>query len=120
MPCLVEDEAKDTGEPEDDEPFLELGDRLFATVSIPNVPISVIAPSGTTAQQLAKQALRSIPTKEKDLIPPYLQDFNDIFDKESFDLLPKSRTWDHAIELDQEQSCRHARSTPCPPVNNCS
>src|SRR3979490_1036699 len=52
--CLVEDEAKDTGEPDDDEPFLELGDRLFATVSIPNVPISVITASGTTAQQLAE------------------------------------------------------------------
>jgi Reverse transcriptase (RNA-dependent DNA polymerase) len=51
------------------------------------------------AQQFTEKALRSVPTKEKELIPPYLRDFEDVFAKESFDLLPEQRTWDHVIEL---------------------
>ena len=31
--------------------------------------------------------------------PDYLQEFNDVFSKESFDALPDFKPWDHAIEL---------------------
>jgi hypothetical protein len=32
-------------------------------------------------------------------IPPHLHDFQSVFSKESFDDLPESKPWDHAIEL---------------------
>jgi hypothetical protein len=64
------------------------------------VPTKLIAASTTTARQLAEKALRSIPAKEKELIPPYLREFDDVFAKESFDSLPERRTWDHVIELE--------------------
>ena len=75
-------------------------DHNFATVSTPTVPTEVIAASTTMAQQLAEKALWSIPAKEKELIPPYLHDFIDVFAKEPFDSLPEQWTWDHTIELD--------------------
>ena len=82
------------------EPLLEPDDHLFATVSMPNILIHVITATATMSQQLAEKALQSIPTKEKELIPPYLYDFKDIFTKESFDSLLEQRTWDHTIELE--------------------
>jgi hypothetical protein len=102
LPQMVEEEEEEEEEPEsvDFGPLLDPGERLFATVSTPTVPTEVIAASTTTAQQLAEKALRSVPAKEKALIPPYLRDFDDVFAKESFDSLPEQRTWDHAIELE--------------------
>ena len=100
LPQLVEEEkTEDSEDSEDSEPLLEPGDRLLATMSTPNIPIPVIAATATTSQQLAEKALQSVPTKEKELIPPYLRDLEDVFAKESFDSLPEQRTWDHAIEL---------------------
>ena len=32
-------------------------------------------------------------------MPAYLRDFDGVFSKESFDVLPDSKLWDHAIEL---------------------
>ena len=32
-------------------------------------------------------------------IPPYLHEFHSVFSKESFNDLPESRPWDHAVEL---------------------
>jgi hypothetical protein len=99
LPQMVEEEEEEEEEPEsvDFRPLLD----LFATVSTPTVPTKVIAASTTTAQQLAEKALCSVPAKERELIPPYLCDFEDVYAKESFDSLPEQRTWDHAIELEE-------------------
>ena len=32
-------------------------------------------------------------------IPNHLQEFSEVFSKESFDVLPEPKPWDHAIEL---------------------
>ena len=101
LPQLLEEErTEDSKDSEASEPLLEPGDRLLATMSIPNIPVPVIAATATTSQQLAEKALPSIPTKRKELIPPYLCDFEDVFAKESFDSLPERRTWDYVIELE--------------------
>jgi Reverse transcriptase (RNA-dependent DNA polymerase) len=102
LPQMVEEEEGEEEEPESVNfgPLLDPGEHLFATVSTPTVPTKVIAASTTTAQQLAEKALRSVPAKEKELIPPYLRDFDDVFAKESFNSLPEQRMWDHAIELE--------------------
>ena len=99
MPQLVEEEEGDTEQdvPGDVEQLLDEGDRLFATVSTPEVP--VIAATNMS-QQLAERALRSKPAKEKECIPLHLHNFEDVFTKESFDSLPSRRTWDHPVELE--------------------
>ena len=35
----------------------------------------------------------------EDIVPDHYHDFKDVFDKESFDELPPSWLWDHAVEL---------------------
>jgi hypothetical protein len=95
---MVEEEEEEEEELDsvDSEPLLDPGECLFATISTPKV----IAAATTTAQQLTKKALRRVPVKEKELIPPYLCDFEDVFAKGSFDSLPEQWTWDHTIELE--------------------
>ena len=42
-------------------------------------------------------------------MPAYLQDFDGVFFKESFNVLPDSKPWDHAIELvsgEKPTSCK--------------
>ena len=54
----------------------------------------------TTAQQLTEKALKPSGTKSfEETIPPNYHQFHDIFNKESFDQLPKRCPWDHAIDL---------------------
>ena len=74
---------------EDSEPLLEPGDCLLITVSTSNIPVPMITATATTSQQLAEKALQSIPAKEKELLPLYLCDFEDVFVKEFFDSLPE-------------------------------
>ena len=54
--------------------------------------------TGTTSQCLvdASQKLE----KAEAQIPEYLQEFEDVFSKETFDALPPWKPWDHAIELE--------------------
>ena len=89
LQTVEEEKTEDEEGSEDSDPLLEPGEHLFATVSMSNIPVPVIATTATTSQQLADKALRSIPAKEKELIPPYLCDFEDVFTKESFDSLPE-------------------------------
>ena len=115
MPQLVEEEDDtERDAPGDVDPLLDEGDRLFATVSTPDVPI--IVATSNMSQQLAERALRSMPPKEKESIPPYLRDFDDIFAKESFDSLPQQRTWDHAIELEPGAKTSACKVYPLSPA----
>ena len=44
----------------------------------------------------------------KEAVPKYLQDFKDMFAKESYDVLPEWKQWDHVVEL-----------VPGAPMKNC-
>jgi hypothetical protein len=48
-------------------------------------------------------AIQTNKKKEKkpfeEVVPAYLDDFQDVFEKVDFDELPESHPWDHAIEL---------------------
>ena len=115
MPQLVEEEDDaEWDAPGDVDPLLDEGDCLFATVSTPDVPI--IVATSNMSQQLAERALRSMPPKEKESIPPYLRDFDDVFAKESFDSLPQRRTWDHAIELEPGAKTSACKVYPLSPA----
>ena len=118
-PAFVEDaddEDEDiAGQPAEpsDEP-LELGDRIWATGLLPEP--EYIQASSTISQRLAEAFKRnSAPDYEKH-IPPHLRNFHKVFSKESFDDLPESKPWDHAVELIPDatpKSCKvYVRGTP--------
>ena len=56
-----------------------------------------IRASSTISQRLAEvfQANTEVTTP----IPEYLREFTSMFSKQSFDILPESREWDHAVEI---------------------
>ena len=77
---------------------LELGDRIWATGLLPEP--EYMQASSTISQHLAEAFKRnSKPPDYEKHIPPYLGDFHSVFSKESFDNLPESKPWDHAVEL---------------------
>ena len=105
LPAFVEDADED--EPDfgpdvgaDDFPDeqLEDGDRIWATGLLPEP--EYIRASSTISQRLAEAFKRnSEPPGYEKHIPPHLRDFQSVFSKESFDDLPESKRWDHAVEL---------------------
>ena len=54
--------------------------------------------TGTTSQCLAEASRKHEKAEAK--IPEYLQEFEDVFSKETFNALPPRKPWDHAIELE--------------------
>jgi hypothetical protein len=45
-------------------------------------------------------------------IPPHLRNFHSVFFKESFDNLPKSKPWDHTIELVADATAKSCKVYP--------
>jgi hypothetical protein len=100
-PALLPDDQ------DDDEllPELEEGDRVFVTMTEPST--EEIRATSTISQRLAesfKLKNESNPTPEQNSqgteeVPVRFREFSTVFSKESFDTLPESRPWDHAIEL---------------------
>ena len=54
--------------------------------------------TGTTSQHLAEASRKHKKAEAK--ILEYLQEFEDVFSKETFDTLPPWKPWDHVIELE--------------------
>jgi hypothetical protein len=86
LPALFED---------GDDPEIEEGDRMFAAGL--HCSTAEIRATSTISQRLAEAFKRN--SEPVDGIPDYLHEFDDVFSKESFDVLPESKPWDHAIEL---------------------
>jgi len=87
-----------------DEP-LEEGNRIWATGLFPQT--EHIRATATVSQRLAEGfRLNSQPSE---CIPPHLRDFHSVFSKDSFDEVPGTKPWDHAVELAPNafpKSCR--------------
>jgi hypothetical protein len=49
-------------------------------------------------------------------IPAHLREFSSVFSKESFDVLPSSKPWDHAIELVLEAKPASCKVYPLSPA----
>ena len=90
LPALLKDNK------DEEDPEFEDGDRMFmAGLRHPDIKIRA---TSTISQRLAK-AFRRNSEPVRPAIPDYLREFDDVFSKESFDALPESKPWDHAIEL---------------------
>lgn len=109
MPSLEDCDSDQESDCDDDEhgehidaatsnlPELEDGERLFAANV---VDPEFIRATQTTSQRLAEAFARnSAKPSFRDSVPDRFCDFEDVFSKDSFDELPASKPWDHAIEL---------------------
>src|SRR5271156_3771482 len=88
----------DTEDTEDAEDCLDQGDRIFATGIFPPRPQEEIRASSTIFTHLA-EAFKVNSAATLPSVPNYLQEFKDVFSKQSSDVLPEHKDWDHAIEL---------------------
>ena len=80
-----------------DEPIsIEEGDRILATGLLPHPPLEIRA-SSTISQRLAEAFQMN--EEAATPVPEYLREFTSIFSKQSFDVLPEPKEWDHAVEL---------------------
>ena len=94
--------------------FLEDGDRLLICDPTPALNIRAM---GTKSTELAMKKHDAEPKKTtEELVPEYLHDFRDVFEKKDFEELPPSRPWDHAIELlpgsEERLSCKNYSLSP--------
>jgi len=77
---------------------LKEGDQIWVTGLLPEP--EYICASSTISQCLVEAfKWNSEPPDYKKHIPPHLHDFHSVFSKESFNNLPESKPWDHAVEL---------------------
>ena len=89
-----EDEAEPTPEQFSDleadfpDESLEEGNRIWATGLFPQ--------TATVSQQLTEGFRQN--SQPSEYIPPHLRDFRSVFLKDSFNELPGTKLWDHAIE----------------------
>ena len=104
LPAFVEDadDKDDDDQVPELEGFVEYeyeeGDRIWAA-SIPPAP-EYIRATASVSQRLAKAFQKnSSPRDYEKHIPEHICGFNDVFSKDSFDELPESKPWDHAIKL---------------------
>ena len=88
----------------------EPGDRLLCA-PLPGV---TIAATSNVSQRLAEafQCKSDTPAR----IPEHIQDFQDVFAKESFDVLPSCKEWDHAIELEPGAKLTNCKVYPLSPT----
>jgi hypothetical protein len=106
LPGLEPDNDDDEDEP------LEDGDRLFYTCII---PLENIRASTTVSQRLAEAFARNSAPQDARL-PDWICDFQDVFNKDSFDTLPERRSWDHAIELVPDSKPTNCKVYPISPL----
>jgi len=102
-------------EPEEAEEPIEPGDRIFTIILVP-APAEIQATS-SVSQHLAeafKWNSKSAPSGQS--IPEYLKEFDSIFSKESFDALPESKKWDHAVELIPGEKASNCKVYPLAPT----
>jgi hypothetical protein len=81
------------------------------SITLPSA--ETITASSTTSQRLAEAAHHNIRSEAK--VPEYLQEFHEVFSKESFDTLPNHKIWDHAIELEPGAKGTNCKVYPLSP-----
>jgi len=71
----------------------------------------------TTSQRLAEGARRSKEAQTTTTpLPAYVAEFQSVFAKEDFDILPEHRKWDHAIELIPGAEPKSSKVYPLSPL----
>jgi len=96
-------------------PDWEPRDRLFLTHLLLELTQTDLQAMAMTSQRLAEGARRSKETQAATApLPTYIMEFQSVFAKEDFDILPEHRKWDHAIELIPGAEPKSSKVYPCP------
>jgi len=78
----------------------EPGNRLFVTRILLEPAAKDLRAISTISQKLVEGACQALETQKGLLtLPDYAKEFESVFAKEDFNILPEHRQWDHAIEL---------------------
>ena len=116
-PLLQEESESEEESPQTHHPSWELGDRLFLTRLLPEPDQVDLRATATTSQCLAEGARRSAEAQAAaTLLPAYVAEFQSVFAKEDFDILPEHRKWDHAIELTPGVEPKSSKVYPLSPL----
>jgi len=100
MPLFQEELELEETPPQICSPDWGLGDRLFLTRIFPELTEVNLQATATTSQHLTEGARCSKETLATATpLPTYVMEFQSMFAKKDFDILPEHRKWDHAIEL---------------------
>ena len=92
------------------EDTLEAGEHLLYVNLQPKEHLQA---TGTTSQRLVEASQKYEKAEAK--IPEYLQEFKDVFSKETFDALPPQKPWDHVIELEPGSKPANCKVYPLSP-----
>ena len=98
-------------------PSWELRDRLFLTRLLPEPDQINLQAMATTSQRLTEGARRSVEAQAAaTLLPAYVVEFQSVFAKEDFDILPEHCKWDHTIELIPGAEPKSSKVYPLSPL----
>jgi len=90
---------------------------LFLTRLLPEPDQVELQAAATTSQHLAEEARRSAEAQAAATpLPVYVVEFQSMFAKEDFDILPEHRKWDHAIELVSGVEPKSSKVYPLSPL----
>jgi len=99
-PLFQEEQDLEETPPQMYSPDWEPGDQLFLTRLFLELTQVDLRARAMTSQRLAEGARHSKETLAAATpLPTYFMEFQSVFTKEDFDILPEHRKWDHAIEL---------------------
>jgi len=94
-----------------------LGDQLFLTCIFSELTEVDLRATATTFQRLAEGARRSKETLAAATpLLAYVTEFQSVFAKEDFDILPEHRKWDHTIELIPGTEPKSSKVYPLSPL----
>jgi hypothetical protein len=93
----IEEEEERKGREEEPK---EYGDRILATVLHPepeqiNAMATIFQRLAAAAGKMQESAAKTF----KELVPSYLHEFKEVFNKTAFDMLLERKKWNHAVEL---------------------
>jgi len=84
---------------------------------LPKPTAEELRAASTTSQKLAEGARRSTEARREPFTPPdCVREFESVFAKEDFDILPKHRQWNHAIKLIPGSEPKSSKVYPLSPV----
>jgi len=84
---------------------------------LPELTLTDLRAMATTSQRLAEGARRSKETQATTTpLSAYVAEFQSVFAKEDFDILPEHRKWDHAIELIPRAEPKSSKVYPLSPL----
>jgi len=73
--------------------------------------------ASTTSQKLVEEARRSTEVcREPFILFDYIREFESVFAKENFNILPEHRQWNYAIELIPDSEPKSSKVYPLSPV----